>query len=64
MHGRLSKEIMNLLSSEEATNFKARIITLASAIKIELADGNRRESTCCPKRAADATISPSLEPSV
>jgi hypothetical protein len=55
---------MNLLSSEEATNFKARRIALVSAIKIELADGNRRESTCCQKTAADATLSPSLEPSV
>ena len=64
MQGRVSEEIMNLLSSEETTNFKARRIALASAIKIELADGNRRESTCCPKRAADATLSPSLEPSV
>jgi hypothetical protein len=36
--------MMNLLSSEEATNFKARSNTLASALKIELADGNRRES--------------------
>jgi hypothetical protein len=27
--------------SEEATNFKARSIALASALKIELADGNR-----------------------
>jgi hypothetical protein len=64
MQGRVFEEIMNLLSSEEATNFKARRIALASAIKIELADGNRRESTCCPKTAADATISLSLEPSV
>jgi hypothetical protein len=55
---------MNLLSSEEATNFKARRIALASAIKIELADGNRRESTYCPKTAVDATIPLSLEPSV
>jgi hypothetical protein len=55
---------MNLLSSEEATNFKARRIALASALKIELADGSRRESTCCPKTAADATLSPSLDPSV
>ena len=55
---------MNLLSSEEATNFKARRIALASAIKIELADGNRGESTCCPKTATAATLSPSLEPSV
>jgi hypothetical protein len=31
--------------SEEATNFKARSIALASALKIELADGSRREST-------------------
>jgi hypothetical protein len=31
----------NLLLSEEATNFKARSIALASALKIELADGNR-----------------------
>ena len=45
MRGRVSEEIMNLLSSEEATNFKARRIALASAIKIELEDGNRREST-------------------
>jgi hypothetical protein len=43
---------MNLLSSEEATNVKARRIALASAIKIELADGNQRESTWCPKTAA------------
>jgi len=55
---------MILLSSEEATNFKARRIALASALKIELADGSRRESTCCPKTAADATLSPSLDPSV
>jgi hypothetical protein len=34
---------MNLLSSEETTNFKARNIALASAMKIEIADGNRRE---------------------
>jgi hypothetical protein len=34
-----SEQIMNLLSSEEAPNFKAR----ACALKIELADGNRRE---------------------
>ena len=43
MQGRVFEDIMNLLSSEEATNFKARRIALASAIKIELADGNRRE---------------------
>jgi hypothetical protein len=34
---------MNLVLSEEATNFKARIIALSSALKIELADGNRVE---------------------
>jgi hypothetical protein len=33
---------MNLLFSEEATNFKARSITLASALKIELADYSSR----------------------
>jgi hypothetical protein len=43
MQGRVFEDIMNSLSSEEAANFKARPITLASAIKIELADGNRRE---------------------
>ena len=43
MQGRVFEEIMNLLSSEEATNVKARRIALASAIKIEQADGNRRE---------------------
>jgi hypothetical protein len=31
---------MNLLLSEEATNFKARSIALASTLKIELADGS------------------------
>ena len=36
------KRIMNLLSSEEATKVKARTIALTSALKIELADGNRR----------------------
>jgi hypothetical protein len=34
---------MKLLLSEEAMNFKARSIALASAVKIELADGNRAE---------------------
>ena len=34
---------MNLLSSEETANFKGRCVTLPSALKIELADGNRRE---------------------
>jgi hypothetical protein len=34
---------MKLLLSEEAMNFKARRITLASTLKIELADGNRTE---------------------
>jgi hypothetical protein len=34
---------MNLLFSEETTNFKARRIAVASALKIELADGNRAE---------------------
>jgi hypothetical protein len=32
-----------LLFSEEVTNFKARSIALAFALKIELADGNRAE---------------------
>jgi hypothetical protein len=40
---------INLDDSEEATNCKARSIALASALKIELADGNRAEYTCCPK---------------
>jgi len=61
---RESELIMNLLSSEEATNFKERSITLYSALKMEMADGNRRKYTCCPKTAADATVSPSFEPSV
>jgi hypothetical protein len=34
---------MKLLLSEDATNFKAGSIALASALKIELADDNRRE---------------------
>ena len=38
-----SEQIMNLLLSEEATNFKASSIALASALKIELADGNQAE---------------------
>jgi hypothetical protein len=37
------QQVMNLLFSEEATNFKARSIALASALKIELADGIRAE---------------------
>ena len=54
---------MNLLLSVEITNFKERNITLASALKIELLDGDRREYTC-QKTAADATLSPSLQSSV
>jgi hypothetical protein len=35
--------IQILIFSEEATNFKARSIALASALKIDLADGIRAE---------------------
>ena len=42
----------------------ARIIALTFALKIGLADGNRTEQTCRPKTAGDATLLPSLEPSV
>jgi hypothetical protein len=38
---------MNFLSSEEATNFKARSIALASVLKIELADEKNRPPACC-----------------
>ena len=48
---------MKLHSSEEAMNFKS--CTLASSLKIELTDGNRRETIFSTKtKAADATISP------
>ena len=43
---------------------KARNIAVASALKIELADGNTREKTYCPKTAADTTLLPFVEPSV
>ena len=36
-----SEYIMNLLSTEEATNFQARSIVFVSARSIELADGNK-----------------------
>jgi hypothetical protein len=48
MQGRVFEEIMNLLSSEEATNFKARRIALASAIKIELAYDIRKQLPMLP----------------
>jgi ribonuclease HI len=38
-------EQMNLLFSEEATNFKARSIALASALKIELANTKNQKQT-------------------
>ena len=58
-------QIINLPSSEEATDFKAaRSIAIVSVLKIELADGNQGEQTCYPKTAADATLSPSFESSV
>jgi hypothetical protein len=56
------KLINNIKQSNDHS--ETRRIAFASATKIELADGNRRESTCCPKTAADATIPLSLEPSV
>ena len=55
---------MNMLSSEELKNVKTRSIAEASAMKIELGNGNLTEYTCLPKPVADATLSPSLEPSV
>ena len=55
---------MNMLSSEELTNVKRGSIEVASAMKIELGNGNLTEYTCLPKPVADATLSPSLEPSV
>jgi predicted aspartyl protease len=51
---------MNMLSSEELTKVKTRSIAEASAMKIELVDGNRTEYTCLPKPVADATLSPIL----
>jgi hypothetical protein len=39
---RESEKMMNL-HPEDAMNFKARSIALASALKIELADSNRQE---------------------
>jgi hypothetical protein len=42
--------IMNLLLSEEATNFKATRIALASALNIELADGNRESKPSVRKQ--------------
>ena len=60
---RESEQIKNLLLSEEATNFRASRMALASAEKMELADGSRSDATRCPKTAAEAT-SPSLDPSV
>lgn len=36
-----SEYIMNLLSTEEATNFQARSIVFVSVRTIELADGNK-----------------------
>ena len=47
---RESEQIMNLLSSEEATNSKARIIALACALKIELADGNQENRPAVRKQ--------------
>ena len=44
------EHIMNLLLSEEATNFKARSIALASALKIELTDGNRESKPAVQKQ--------------
>jgi hypothetical protein len=41
---------MNLLSSEEATNFKARSIALASALKIELTDDNHENRPAVRKQ--------------
>ena len=53
-------QIVNLLLSEEAMNFKAMRTALVSALKIEGADGNRREAICCSETAADAILSPPL----
>jgi hypothetical protein len=47
---RESEHIMNLLLSEEATNFKAKRIALASALKIELADGNQESKPAVRKQ--------------
>ena len=47
---RESEHIMNLLLSEEATNFKATRIALASALKIDLADGNRESKPTVRKQ--------------
>ena len=58
------QQIANSLLTEEETNLKARSTALVSAPKIDLADGNRREQTYYLKTAANATPSPSPEPSV
>ena len=54
------QQIVNLLLSEEAMNFKAMCTALVSALKIERADGHRRDAICCSRKAADAILSPPL----
>jgi hypothetical protein len=44
---------LNFLSSEEATNFKAKRIALSSA----LTDGYCREASCCLKTAVNTALS-------
>ena len=51
--------------SEAAINFKASMMALAAAENIDDEESNRRRAaTLSPKRAADATLSPSFDPSV
>ena len=47
------EHILNFLSSEEATNFKAKRIALSSA----LTDGYCREASCCLKTAVNTALS-------
>jgi hypothetical protein len=47
---------MNLLESAETTNFKERDIEIAYVLKLEMADGHRRQWTCCPKTATEYTM--------
>jgi hypothetical protein len=51
---------MNLLASEEATNFKARRIALASALKIEVADGNLLSESSCRRYSITILGDPSV----
>ena len=63
-HESETEQIMNFVLLEIVISLRANRMARAPAVKIEACRGRLRVAASSPKIALDATLTPSLEPSV